>query len=126
MINEDPENEELKKEMDTVVKERETLQATLEKEGAAFTKAKKILNDALAATQKRIQAEENAARQAELERQEAEAQRELLTLLFRKQELEATINDQSIPQEERDFAQQELNAEVAEEERIEEEKARAE
>jgi len=40
--------------------------------------------------------------------------------------LEATVNDQSISQDERDFAQQELDYEIAEETRIEEEKRVAE
>lgn len=59
----------------------------METEGAAFNKAKKILDDLLDAQQKRIQAAENAARQAELEAEQAAATRALLKLLFKEQEL---------------------------------------
>lgn len=72
------EEEALKSEIDALTTERAGLQETMDKEGGAFIKAKKILKDALAAQDARIKAEENAARQAELERQEAEAQKALL------------------------------------------------
>jgi hypothetical protein len=47
--------------------ELEPLTAKWETEGAAFIKAKKILDDLVSAKQKRIESEENARRQAELE-----------------------------------------------------------
>ena len=50
----------------------------METEGASWTKAKKVLDDALAAQEKRMAAEENARRQAEIDAANAERQKEIL------------------------------------------------
>lgn len=84
------------------------------------------MSDLYGAKQRRIEAEENARRQAELEAEQLEKTKALLTLLFREQELQATIDDTSLSQEERDFAQEELDNELEQKAIIEEEKQAAE
>jgi hypothetical protein len=66
MMEEDP-SVDYSVDIEAMRTELEPLQAKFETEGAAFTKAKKILDDLVSAKQKRIEAEENARRQAELE-----------------------------------------------------------
>jgi hypothetical protein len=83
------------------------------------------MNDLYDAQQKRIQATENAARQAELEAEQAAATRALLKLLFKEQELQAIIDDPNTSEEDRALAQEELDYELAEKERIETEKEAA-
>jgi hypothetical protein len=76
------------------------------------------LNDLLAAQEKRRVAEENARRQAEIEAAEAEATKQLLRSLFRKEELQLIISDASIDEEERSYAQEELDVILTTEEAI--------
>ena len=87
--------------------EKAKLQPEYDRLKGPFEKADKALNDLLTAQEKRRVAAENAARQAEIAAAEAEATKQLLRQLFRKEELQLVIDstDETVTEDDKFFAQ---------------------
>merc|ERR1712032_1309613 len=85
-----PDHSERLAEIDTQIAE---IKATKSKEFAEFDKIETVFNKLTSDQAKRLEAEENARRQQELQEAQAAAQREALELIFKKKDLQAGIDD---------------------------------
>lgn len=73
-----------------------------------FNKVNTDLDKLYTAQGKRLEAEEKERRQQELAEQAEQAARDLLQGYFRKKDLERIMNDDSMPEEERTRAEEEI------------------